>query len=187
MKKAGKAIRVFMVAFLVLIQLVLLFITLKENVEADNLAAVGLIALIMVTILCGGRYIDWHHKEYTYEKIAVAVWIPVGAVMCYALNSYVGLGSVLSAGIVGTVASCLPEINRKSAYLKKMPPAIYCGAFIGMSSMAVAPSIGFVLAASALSGVIYILSKNLFLGMGGKLGTMAFGGVILVSLINWLV
>ena len=94
-----------MVAFLVLIQLILLFITLKEKVEADSLAALGLIALIMLTILCGSSYLDWHHKEYTYEKIAVAIWIPVGAVMCYALNSYVGLGSVMSAGIVGTVAS----------------------------------------------------------------------------------
>ena len=29
--------------------------------------------------------------------------------------------------------------------------------------------------------------QNLYLGVGGKLGTMAFGGVILSSLIYWLV
>ena len=67
-----------------------------------------------------------------------------------------------------------------------MPPAIYCGVFVGMSSAVIVPSVGFILAAGILAGVIYILSKNIFLGMGGKLGTMAFGGVLLVSLINWL-
>lgn len=185
--KPHKIIRVFMVIFLVLIQILLLFMTLKENVEADDTAAVCLIVLVMLSILFGSRYLDLHHKEYAYEKIAVAIWVPVGAVICYALIIYSGFDSVLSAGIIGTASSFLPELNKQSAYLKKIPPAIYCGVFVGMSSAAIAPSVGFILAAGILAGVIYILSKNIFLGMGGKLGTMAFGGVLLVSLINWLV
>ncbi|EPR65460.1 hypothetical protein ADICYQ_5381 [Cyclobacterium qasimii M12-11B] len=34
---------------------------------------------------------------------------------------------------------------------------------------------------------IMLLSKNLFLGIGGKLGTVAFVGVVIVSLIYWFI
>ena len=77
------------------------------------------------------------------------------------------------------------EIKKQSFYLKKLPPALYCGAFIGMSSSAVTPSIYFVIAAGMVAGLFYMFSKNLFLGVGGKLGTIAFVGVVTVSLIYW--
>lgn len=84
------------------------------------------------------------------------------------------------------MASFIPEINKDSSYLAKLPVAIYCGVFVGMSSSEIVPSIGFVTAAGLVAGVFLLLSKNLFLGVGGKLGTVAFGGVIIVSLIYGL-
>jgi hypothetical protein len=54
-------------------------------------------------------------------------------------------GSVISAGIIGTLASFLPSINKESYYLKQLPAAIYCGVF--MSSVAIIPSIVLVVAA----------------------------------------
>jgi hypothetical protein len=42
-----------------------------------------------------------------YEKFTVAR-VPVGAVMCYLLNLYFDFGSVISAGIIGTLASFYP-------------------------------------------------------------------------------
>jgi hypothetical protein len=33
-------------------------------------------------------------------------------------------------------------------------------------------------------GIFFMLSKNLFVGIGGKLGTIAFGGVVIITLIN---
>ncbi len=176
-----------MITFLMLILLSLLGMALKENYGACNFTVAGLLVLVILVLLIGNKSIAWHHKEYTYEKMVVAIWVPFGAVVCYILSVYAELGSVLAAGIVGTLASFIPELNKQSAYLKKMPPALYCGAFVGMSSVVVMPSIWLVLIAGCMTGVIYILAKSLFLGMGGKLGTMAFGGVIIVAFINWLV
>ncbi|WFO16126.1 hypothetical protein M601_021115 [Cellulophaga baltica 4] len=55
-----------------------------------------------------------------------------------------------------------------------------------MSSSEITPSIYFVIAAGMVAGLFYMFSKNLFLGVGGKLGTIAFAGVVTVSLIYWL-
>ncbi|GHC48795.1 hypothetical protein [Ulvibacter litoralis] len=182
-----KVIRFFIVLTVLLLQIVFLAVTVKEKYETDNFAAILSILLILLTIFFGYRYLDLHHHEYAYEQVSVVIWVPIGAVVCYVLNVYGNLGSVLAAGITGTVASFLPLLRKESFYLKKLPNAMYCGAFVGMSSVAITPSIGFVVAAGILAGVFYMLSKNLFLGIGGKLGTIAFVGVVLVSLINWIV
>ncbi|GEO19664.1 hypothetical protein CQA01_01980 [Cyclobacterium qasimii] len=158
-----------------------------EKYESETFVAVALLLLISITMLLGYRYFDLHHEAYAYENIFVVLWVPVGAVICYLLNVSVGLGSVLSAGITGTLASFLPLINKKSEYINKIPAAIYCGAFIGMSSLKITPSIGFVVAAGMVGSGIMLLSKNLFLGIGGKLGTVAFVGVVIVSLIYWFI
>jgi hypothetical protein len=44
-----------------------------------------------------------------------------------------------------------------------------------MSSVEIIPSIVLVIAAGVLRAC-FMLSKNLFVGIGGKLGTIAFGG-----------
>ena len=64
-----------------------------------------------------------------------------------------------------------------------MPAAIYCGAFLSMSCLEKISHIGFVLAAGILAGIFLMLSKNLYLGFGGKLGTIAFEGVVIVSVL----
>ncbi|MGB1205196.1 MAG: hypothetical protein ACPG5B_06090 [Chitinophagales bacterium] len=160
--------------------------TLKEQYNLASIYAMMPMLFIMLTMLFGFMHLDLHHKQYTYENFSVAIWIPIGAIACYILNIYGNLGSVLAAGIVGTLASFLPTISKESAYLKKLPATIYCGTFVGMSSVAVVPSISFAMAAGILAGVLFMLSKNLFLGIGGKLGTIAFGGVAMVSLIYWV-
>lgn len=135
-------------------------------------------------VLLGHYVLDLHEKDLELEKLSVVVWVPFGAMCCYLLNSKTGLGSVISAGIIGTLASFLPNVNKHSNYFKKIPPAIYCGVFVGMSSSAVSPSIAYVVTASIIAGLFLLLSKNLFTGFGGKLGTMAFMGVFIVYLIK---
>jgi len=184
--KRHRAIRLIMILTVLFVQITFLTMIVKEKYETDGFAAIVLILFITLTMFLGYRYLDLHHEVYAYEKIAVAIWVPIGAVICHLLNVYGGLGSVLSAGTTGTLASFLPTINKQSVYLKNLPAAIYCGAFVGMSSAEITPSVGFVIAAGVLSGVFFMLSKNLFLGIGGKLGTIAFGGVAIVSLIYWL-
>ncbi|AWV97099.1 hypothetical protein [Arcticibacterium luteifluviistationis] len=181
--KLHKAIRFITLITVLIIQIVFLSTIVKEKYETDHYTAALSILFIAVTIIFGYRYLDLHHEEYSYEKISVAIWVPIGAVACYLLNSFTGFGSVLSAGILGTLASFIPAIKKESLYFEKLPPAIYCGAFVGMSSVEIAPSINYVIDAGVLAGIFLMLSKSLFLGIGGKLGTIAFGGVALVSLL----
>lgn len=184
--KRHKAIRFFMVITVFIMQVIFLMMTLKENYESNNFLIVTSVLLIALTIFFGYRYLDLHHEEHSYEKVSVVIWVPIGALICYSLNVYGDLGSVLAAGITGTTASFIPAINKKSDYLEKLPAAIYCGAFVGMSSVEISPSVGFIVTAGVLTGVFFMLSKNLFLGIGGKLGSIAFLGVVVIYLLNWL-
>jgi len=110
----------------------------------------------------------------------------IGAIATYWLNIEYGISTVLAAGIVGFLSSFLPLINRKSDILRELPVAIYCGSFVGMTAPLIAQGYFFIISAGLLSGTILIFSKNTLHGYGGKLGTIAFGGVSLVSLFLFL-
>lgn len=174
-----------MISTVLFVQVIFLLMIIKEQYEANNIATILSIILVTLTLLFGYKYLDLHHEEYIYENISVVIWVPIGAVICYLLNTSTDLGSVLSVGITGAFASFLPAVDKESEYFSKLPAAIYCGAFIGMSSVKIAPSIGFVIAAGILAGLFFMLSKNLFVGIGGKFGSIAFGSMVIISLINW--
>lgn len=177
--------RRFSAILLAVIQSVFLFMIFKENAHA-NWISITIIALLFLLLVAHAR-VPLHHDEHLFEHVLVAIWIPAGATLSYYLNNGLHLGPVLAAGMVGTVGSFLPVLNKKSAYLKHLPPAIYCGAFIGMSSLRVADGFVFVLAASFFAGVGLVLSKSLFSGMGGKLGLIAFSGVVIASVFLFVI
>lgn len=182
----NKAVRFFMIAFVLLMQLAFLALIVKKNYDTDNLTALLSVLFITLVVLFGHRHLDLHDEEHAYEKLSVVIWAPVGALFCHLLHTYTDFGTVLSAGFVGTLSSFIPLLNKKSTYLKQLPTSIYCGVFVGMSSAAVTPSLGFVVTAGILAGLFLLLSKNLFVGIGGKLGTMALLGVLVIYLMNLL-
>jgi len=180
-----KTTRNIFTIFLLIVQVIFLFAIFKENTHSIWIA-------LLMFILCGfvlttyltGRL---HHKEHAYEHILVALWIPVGSLASFYLNHFIKLGPVISAGTVGSIASLIPNIKKQSHYLRQLPAALYCGAFIGMSSIGVAPNFLFILTASFFTALLLILSKNLFAGVGGKLGTLAFAGVVITSFLYFLI
>lgn len=181
----NKTTRNVFTLFLFTIQLVFLFEIFKENTHSWWIA--GLIFILCGLVLLTYLTSRLHHKEHAYEHILVALWIPVGALASFYLNHFLKLGPVISAAIVGSVASFIPNLNKRSHYLKQLPAALYCGAFIGMSSVGVAPNILFIVTASIFTAILLILSKNLFAGVGGKLGTLAFAGVVITSFLYFLI
>lgn len=60
---------------------------------------------------------------------------------------------------------------------------MYCGAFAGMTAPFVADGYAFIILAGIFTGTILVLSKETLHGFGGKLGSIAFGGVSIVALI----
>jgi hypothetical protein len=175
--------RVLLLAVFFLLQTTFIILILKEYFEFNTFETLLSIASASLLLAFGYRYLDLHHETHSYEDSSVVAWVTVGAIICYLLNVYANLGGVLSAGLTGTIASFIPSFRKKSEYLKQLPAPIYCGAFIGMSSIIIASSIYFVIIAGVISGFIFMLSKSLFVGVGGKLGTVAFAGVVIASFI----
>lgn len=108
--------------------------------------------------------------------------VVIGGTSTYFLSIQLGLGSVIAASIVGLIASFIPDITKKS-WTNSIPAPVYTGAFVGMSAIYVAPNYLFILLASMMSGGIYMIVKNDLNGFGGKLGTIAFGGVSFLTLL----
>lgn len=185
MTNRNKIIRNIFILFVLIIQVIFLFAIFKENTQSLWIAC--LVILLSVLVLVTSIKGEFHHEEHAYEHILVVLWIPVGALISFYLNHYLKLGPVISAGTVGGFGSFIPVIKRSSNYLRQLPAAIYCGAFIGMSSAGVAPNSLFIMTASFFTAVLLILSKNLFAGVGGKLGTLAFAGVVITSFIYFLI
>ncbi len=105
-----------------------------------------------------------------------------GAVATYFANHTLGLGAVIAASLVGLLGACTPALLRhKNANL--LPLLIYCGAFIGMSSMQVLDRLSAVAQAGLVAGFIFWLTQYVYEGFGGKLGTIAFGAVLLTTLL----
>ncbi|MBF4982842.1 hypothetical protein FNJ87_00300 [Nonlabens mediterrranea] len=185
--KRHKAIRFFMVIIVLLLQLLFLAWIIKENYEISNFIALIIVSSIAILLLFGYKYLDLHHDNYEYESIAVVLWVPIGAVLCYLISIHLKLGPIIAAGLVGVAASYLPLLNKQSNYLKQLPVPIYCGTFVGMSSVYILPSLSFVGITGLLAAVFLLLSKNIFLGIGGKLGTIAFASVVVITFLNWMI
>jgi hypothetical protein len=180
-----KTLRTIFIFFLLIIQ-----VTFISEIFRENTHSLGIVALMTVlSVLVLSTYLRGkiHHKDHAYEHILVALWIPAGALITFYLNHFLNFGPVLSAAIVGTAASFIPNFRKQSHYLQQIPAAMYCGAFIGMSSAGVAPNFLFITTASIFTALLLIISKNLFAGVGGKLGTLAFAGVVITSFLFFLI
>ncbi|MGJ1430547.1 hypothetical protein ACR79M_02755 [Sphingobacterium spiritivorum] len=180
-----RLLRFFLIGLLFIIQLLFLLAIFRENMQSPWVS----VFIIAISILILVSYIraPIHHDKHLYDHILVSIGVPLGAISCYYLHTHFHLGTVFSAGIIGTAGSFVPILNKRSAYLQQLPAAIYCGAFVGMSSEGIANGFTFILAASICTAVLLVVSKSLFSGIGGKLGTLAFLGVSITYLIIFLI
>lgn len=103
------------------------------------------------------------------DALAVAVAGPV----TYVIATTLGQGPVVASALVGLVAALA---------LDEQAAAAYCGSFVGMVSTAVFPTLAPVSVASLAAAAVFVGSKRVFNGFGGKLGTTAFVGCAAVVL-----
>ncbi len=101
-----------------------------------------------------------------YQGLAVIV----GGLAAYALAHELGLGPVIAASLVGLAGF---------VFLPNYSVAAYCGAFVGMTSDLLLFNWFEVGLAGLIAAVVFILTKDLFPGVGGKLGTIALIGTVL--------
>jgi hypothetical protein len=98
-----------------------------------------------------------------------------------------GLSAVQAAPLVGGLAWLSARIGLLDQ--RVLPASLYCGAFAGATSSHVLPGTPWVILAGFVAGIIYSLARHFWVGIGGKLGTIAFAAtaltVMLARLAGW--
>ncbi|MBU1992337.1 MAG: hypothetical protein ABH856_02770 [Patescibacteria group bacterium] len=167
--------KISIVAFLLIVSFQVLFISLAVLEKANKLAVFVFFVFTMLLMI------------YAYSKVLNKIRVGAisfirgyhlilggfaGAVATYYLSINLGLGPVIAAGLVGTLVSFLSVF--KNERIGEIPAVAYCGAFVGMSSSMVLENLLVVSLAGLVAGIVFVIAKNVFGGIGGKLGTMAF-------------
>lgn len=183
--KGKRIIKFLTILTIFIIQFLFLFAILNERIK--HYAVPYIVVLICLMLVIVYRKFPLHHHEFSFDQKSLVLWIPISAIITYLLNNKLGLGGVFSAGIVGTIGSFLTIINPKSNYLKQLAAPIYCGAFIGMTSLNFEYVYLMIITAGMFTALLFFATKSLFVGVGGKLGTLAFIGVLLSMLLFKLI
>jgi hypothetical protein len=169
----------FHIVFFPLLHLVLLANVLKYEPSAFNLSWViifGLLSTLGFVFL----YPRNANQPIVFHEVLL---VSAGAMVTYFLSVDLAFGPVIAAGFVGFVSSYLPSLNHNKQSLRRYPFALYCGAFVGMSSSFVFDSYFMVLFSGFMTGLIYMFANNSLSGIGGKHGSIAFSGVLITDII----
>ncbi len=151
--------------------------------ERANHLEVGVFVLIFVLILAS------HFQTYATKRIRVefdrwrvAVWVFFGSFATFGLRQ-LGMDTVIATASVGLFGAVLQVSFKSTAYFRQIPAPIYCGAFIAMTNLTNAA--GFILLASTFTCLLFFVSKSILHGVGGRLGTMAFIGVVFAYFVEY--
>lgn len=99
-----------------------------------------------------------------------------GAVVTFLLANNLQLGTVVASALVGLTGAALFDSDGALV--------VYLGAFVGMSSPLRFPTLLPLAAAGLLGGVLFELLAESWSGVGGRLGTLAATGVLVVLLLG---
>jgi hypothetical protein len=103
-----------------------------------------------------------------------------GALATFVLQRY-GVSAVIASSLVGLVGAFIGFLV-SDTYL---PAAIFAGSFVGMTALTLG-SIPVIVTAGLGAGLLFalIISKNIFPGYGGRLGSVAFIATSVVLLVS---
>lgn len=140
-------------------------------------------ALLMIVLCLGlakgifdeGRHLwttDDGERLISLQSVKVFTTLFSGAMLTFFLKVELGLGAVVGAGLTALMAALI---------VPGYAVPTYCGAFVGMTSARLFIAYGDLCLATAIVGIIYLLTQRAFTGFGGKLGTIAFTGTFVTG------
>jgi hypothetical protein len=137
----------------------------------------GFLLWVVVILLFGiALFHLWFRRtDKRQEKLSLmALWegiaLVIASIATYYLHELSFVSPVLASGIIGLIGGIC---------FKKQAKAIFAGSFVGMASLAVYSLIPLIFA-SIGAAFLYVLAIHGMKGVGGKLGTIAFFGSIMV-------
>lgn len=158
--------------FHILVSTMILFLAFKNN---DGLISRFLI-LMMISFL---GLILWEHfyevknldkkgsmekQKVDLENVKIILGASLSAAITWYINHEMGYGAIIANGFVGVVVGIL--------FSPKKAGAFYAASFVGMSGLAIVPSMGVSAIIGLVAGVIIVSSQEVYAGIGGKGGTM---------------
>jgi hypothetical protein len=175
-------------SFVILVALQLAFIIAVFHEDLNKLSILSFIGVLCFLALFSIIKNAHNSSSKPTQGIIILIMVFLGSIITYYINYEFQTGTVIAAALLGTISSFIPSIlnRRNSEFINEIPKALYCGAFVGMTSSAVSGGYIFILIAGLFAGFLYIASTNSFIGIGGKLGTIAFGGVATAFIITLL-
>ncbi|MBB4119684.1 hypothetical protein GGR32_001990 [Mesonia hippocampi] len=163
------------------------FFLVRIIYDTKNYLVLGFTSAILLFILISYYKASHDVTPHHFKDLYLVLSVLLGALLTYAIHANTMVSAVLASSGIGLLASYIPYLNKKSTFLNTLPPPIYCGSFVGMSAIYIADSWLFVLYASCIAGIFYMFAKNMLNGFGGKLGSIAFGGVICTQLLYYFI
>ncbi|PWH85019.1 hypothetical protein [Brumimicrobium oceani] len=162
------------------------FFLLKCVIDTTHFNFSVVLFLIILGLLLFSYTKLFREKFNAQGNLLEFLTLVIGSLLTFYLNNYLGWGAVIASAAVGLVGGLLRYIKPSSEQLKSVAIAMYCGTFVGMASTSLFDEIYYIFIASAISGVFYIYTRGLLIGYGGKLGSVAFSGVLATVLLFML-
>ncbi len=197
--KKGRKTNLILLISIILIQIIFIGRFLYENSHfafayLTTAALIGLLITGFSTVI--SRHSKLDHPIRMRNKDGEAIhnlnlgdWISIlscslGSMATYYISIDLAYGPVIGAAFVGLISSALPLIYKENKTFSLLPFPIYCGSFVGMSATFILMNIFTVGLAGFVAGLLYVGTQNMLIGIGGRLGTIAFMSVILIFLLS---
>lgn len=110
------------------------------------------------------------------RKIYIVLCSFVGVTLTWFLNHKIGSGAIVANGLVGVIAAALLP--------KDLAGIMYTSSFVGMSSIAVVPSMTVAATGGLIVGLLLITTTEIYAGIGGKGGTTAALATIITRAVS---
>lgn len=157
----------------VLLIVVLIFAFITVLIEPKETLLDIIYGLVFISLLLGMIYAFNKEKE-EYKKISFrsydGLMVIIGVFATYSLVHFLGISVVIASSSIGLLGFI---------FIRKHEIPIYCGSFAGMVSIVLFSFLE-VAILSIICAFIYTLTKPIFKGFGGKLGTIAFMSSLIV-------
>jgi len=134
-------------------------------------------ALLGVVVLVGFLRHAVHGPAGRVQWPAVAL-AALAALGVLVLTRGASASAVLATALVGAAGGALEAAGRSRQRWQGVAAQVYCGAFAGMTSQLVLGHPAWVVLAGGLAGLVLSVLSDSWSGIGGKLGTIAFLGVV---------
>lgn len=150
----------------ILIGAIILFMAFITSSQLWSKSIIAIVAVLFFTALIK------HFKEVDYlekkrcgrECMRLLLGSFLAASITWYINHRIGFGPIVANGLVGLIASGLFPKNAAPYYI---------ASFIGMSAVAVIPSMWLAGLGGIVAGLIIVFSNEVYNGIGGKGGTVA--------------